>query len=85
MEKAVEVAKRAYEREKLAAGISLMGGTASPAMGGDVAVKEARVKVVTSGGEKPYLITLKNYQLVNPEGEMKMRSRWIVTDVKEGN
>lgn len=85
MEKAVEVAKRAYEREKLAAGISLMGGTATPGMGGDVAVKEALVKVATSAGEKPYLITLKNYQLVSPEGQVKMRSRWIVTNVKEGS
>jgi hypothetical protein len=84
MEKAVEVAKRAYEREKLAAGISLMGGTASPGMAGEVAVKQALVNIVTSAGEKPYRITLKNYQLINPEGQVKMRSRWIVTSVEEG-
>jgi hypothetical protein len=60
-----------------------MGGTATPAMGGEVLVKEARVKVVTSSGEKPYFMTLKNYQLLNPEGQVKMRSRWIVTEVKE--
>ena len=83
-EKAVETAKRAYEREKMAAGISLMGGTATPAMDGDVAVRVARVNVTTSAGEKPYRITLKNYKLVNPESQAKMRSRWIVTSVEEG-
>ena len=60
-----------------------MGGTATPALDGEVAVRVARVNVTTSAGEKPYRITLKNYNLVNPEGPVKMRSRWIVTNVEE--
>jgi hypothetical protein len=82
-ERAMEEANRAVQREKLAAGISLMGATVTSDLDGDVMTKEARVKVTTSAGEKVYLITLKNYNLVNQQNQANLRSRWIVSSVEE--
>jgi hypothetical protein len=82
-EQAVEKATREFEREKLAAGISLMGATVTDDLDGEVLTKEARVNVKTPAGEKIYLITLKNYNLVNQQNQSKMRSRWIIAEVKE--
>jgi hypothetical protein len=81
-ERAVEEANRALQREKLAAGISLMGATVTDDLDGEVVTKEARVNVTTSAGEKSYLITLKNYKLVNQQHQANIRSRWIVADVQ---
>jgi hypothetical protein len=79
-DKAVEEANRALNREKSAAGISLMGATVTGELDGDVAVKEARVNV----NGKPYRITLKNYNLADKQGN-KARSRWVITDVQAGS
>ncbi len=79
----MEEANRALQREKLAAGISLMGATVTDDLDGEVITKEARVNVTTSAGEKSYLITLKNYNLVNQQNQANIRSRWIVADVQE--
>jgi hypothetical protein len=81
-ERAMEEANRAVQREKLAAGISLMGASVTDDLDGDVMTKEARVKVTTSAGEKTFLITLKNYNLVNQQNH-NIRSRWIVAGVEE--
>jgi hypothetical protein len=82
-EKILETANREFEREKLTAGISLMGSTVTTELDGEVLTKEAKVKVTTSTGDKSYQITLKNYSLVNPQSQSKARSRWIITDVAE--
>jgi hypothetical protein len=82
-EKAVEIANREYQREKLVVGISLMGTMVTDHLDGEVITKEAEVNVTTPAGENSYLITLKNYNLVNQQNQAKIRSRWIVTDVRE--
>ena len=82
-EKAVEIANREFQREKLVAGISLMGSTVTNDLDGEVITKEAQVNVTTPAGEKSYRITLKYYNLVNQQNQAKIRSRWIVTDVRE--
>jgi hypothetical protein len=79
----MEEANRTVQREKLAAGISLMGATVTDELDGDVMTKEAHVNVTTSAGDKSYLITLKNYNLVNQQNQANLRSRWIVAGVKE--
>jgi hypothetical protein len=81
-EKAVEIANREFQREKLVAGISLMGTAVTNDLDGEVATKEALVEVTTPSGEKTYRITLKNYDLVNQKTQAKIRSRWIVTEVQ---
>ncbi len=82
-EQAYEKANREFEREKLTAGISLMGGMVTTELDGEVLTKQAEVVVTTPGGEKSYRITLKNYNLTNQQSPSPIRSRWIVTGVEE--
>jgi cellobiose-specific phosphotransferase system component IIB len=84
-EKAVEKANREFEREKLMAGISLMGATVTDDLDGEVVTKEAVVNVMTSSGQKTYRIKLRNYNLVNQQNMANLRSRWIISDVEEGD
>lgn len=82
-ERVYEKANREFEREKLAAGISLMGGMVTTELDGEVLTKEAEVDVTTPGGQKSYRLTLKNYNLTNQQSQSPIRSRWIITGVEE--
>jgi hypothetical protein len=76
-------ANRDVELERAAAGISLMGAAVNEFLDGDVAIKEALVKVDTGSGEKEYRFTLKNYNLFNTKNQIQQRSRWTITDISE--
>ena len=64
-------------------GGKIYDGSGSPPITGDVAIKEALVKVDTGSGEKQYRFTLKNYSLFNTKNQIQQRSRWTITDIQE--
>jgi hypothetical protein len=67
------------DKKKAAAGISLMGATVTDDYDGDVAVKEAVVRV----NDELYTFTLSKYNLVNQVNQSRPRSRWIISDIKK--
>jgi hypothetical protein len=75
----MQEANAEMQRERSTATISLMGGTVTEALEGEVLVREALVNV----DETPYKFKIRKYDLVDKTTKNKPRSRWIVTDIQK--
>jgi hypothetical protein len=71
------------EEEKKPATKSLMSSTEIEKFAGEVLTKDVLLTIETGSGEKPYLFTLRKYNLTNQDSGFTPPSRWIITNIEE--
>lgn len=79
LKKATGEAQDALDKEKRLVNMSLTTPTDSAeALAGEVLSKKINVDVTVGGETKPYVMTIKRYELADAGGK-KLMSRWVVT------
>jgi PHD/YefM family antitoxin component YafN of YafNO toxin-antitoxin module len=79
--KQLAAAKAELEKEKRTARLSVGDLDGLEEMQGEVLVKHVDLQVTSKGQAKPYLMTLKKYEIKRDQGPRAM-SRWVVQDLK---
>lgn len=79
--KQLAAAKADLEREKRTARLSVGDLDGLEEMQGEVLVKHVDLQVTSKGQAKPYVMTLKKYEIKRDQGPRTM-SRWVVQDLK---
>jgi len=77
LKKAVSDAKAAVEREKRNVALSVGQAEDVETLGGEVISKDVDVNLTIAGQVKPYVMTLRKYELTGGSGP-RMISRWVV-------
>ncbi|HSD66203.1 MAG TPA: hypothetical protein VLF95_05855 [Vicinamibacteria bacterium] len=77
LKKGVSEAKAAVEREKRNVTLSVGDTEDVEALGGEVVSKDVEVNLTIAGQVKPYVMTLRKYELTGGAGP-RMISRWVV-------
>jgi hypothetical protein len=77
LKKAVAEAKAAVEREKRNVALSVGQAEDVETLGGEVLSKDVDVNLTIGGQVKPYVMTLRKYELTGGSGP-RMVSRWVV-------
>lgn len=77
LKKAAADAKTAVEREKRNVALSVGQAEDVESLGGEVFSKEVEVNLTINGQVKPYVMTLRKYELTGGSGP-RMISRWVV-------
>ena len=81
LKKAVAEAKAAVEREKRNAALSVGQAEDIETLGGEVLSKDVEVNLTLGGQVKPYVMTLRKYELTGGTGP-RMISRWVVQSLQ---
>jgi hypothetical protein len=75
---------RVLEQERKLSKMSLMSSEEIDELEGDVITRQVLVNVDKSeSGERPYLFTLRKYDLTRPGTEYKPPSKWIIAGIEE--
>jgi hypothetical protein len=77
LKKGVAEAKAAVEREKRNVGLSVGQAEDVESLGGEVLSKDVDLNLTIDGQVKPYVMTLRKYELTGGSGP-RMISRWVV-------
>ncbi len=80
LKKAVSDAKAAVEREKRNVALSVGQADDIETLGGEVLSKDVDVNLTINGQVKPYVMTLRKYELTGGSGP-RMISRWVVQSI----
>ena len=80
LKKAVAEAKSAVDREKRNVSLSVGQTEDIESLGGDVFSKDVDVNLTINGQVKPYVMTLRKYELTGGAGP-RMISRWVVQSI----
>jgi hypothetical protein len=80
LKKAVSEAKTAVEREKRNVALSVGQAEDVENLGGEVLQKDVEVNLTINGQVKPYVMTLRKYELKGGSGP-RMVSRWVVQSI----
>jgi hypothetical protein len=81
LKKAVSEAKAAVEREKRNVALSVGQAEDIEALGGEVLSKDVDLTLTIGGQVKPYVMTLRKYELTGGTGP-RMISRWVVQSLQ---
>ncbi len=81
LKKGVAEAKEAVEREKRNVALSVGQVDDIDSLGGEVLSKDVDVNLTINGQVKPYVMTLRKYELTGGTGP-RMISRWVVETIK---
>ena len=81
LKKAVVEAKAAVEREKRNVALSVGQAEDIETLGGEVLSKDVEVNLTLGGQVKPYVMTLRKYELTGGTGP-RMISRWVVQSLQ---
>jgi hypothetical protein len=82
LKKQLAAAKMELEKEKRAARLSVGALDDLDALQGEVHTKQVDVDVTSNGQTKPYVMTLRKYELKREAGGPRPMSRWIIQDLK---
>jgi hypothetical protein len=82
LKKQIAAAKAEMEKEKRAARLSVGALDDLDSLQGEVHTKQVDVEVTSNGQTKPYVMTLRKYELKREAGGPRPISRWVVQDLK---
>ena len=82
LKKQIAAAKAEMEKEKRSARLSVGALDDLDALQGEVHTKQVDVDVTANGQTRPYLMTLRKYELKREQGGPRPMSRWVVQDLK---
>jgi hypothetical protein len=81
LKRQIALAKAELEKERRAVQLSVGDQTDLDQMKGEVETRQVDVEITSKGQARPYLMTLRRYNLKREQGPRVM-SRWVVQDLK---
>jgi hypothetical protein len=84
LKRALADAKAAVEKEKKAVTLSVGDVADVESLSGEMVSKDLGLSLKIEGAPKPYVMTLRKYEMQPPASGQRLMSRWVVHNLKAG-